>query len=240
MIEFRVATKYYKDNIGIEKINLEVKPGEVVGIIGKNGSGKTTLLRAAANLIDLNQGWVLVDGNLVSDKVYEKLSYISEEGSFFPNLTPQEHEEFFRRMYKSFDSERFNKLLKHFELPRNKKLRSFSRGQKSKFEVICGFCKGAKYILMDEPFLGTDIATRSDFLRLMIGSMKEDDIIIIGTNFIEEIENFLSRAVLLEGGYVKDIIDIEELSESGVSFTDMVKKVLKYNEGGILDILDGR
>ncbi len=238
MIKFKEVSKYYKEGIGVKKVSLDIMPGEVVGIIGKNGSGKTTLLKAAANLISLDEGIVLVDGTFVANKIYEKLSYISEEGSFFPNLTPKEHEAFFLGTYKNFDRVRFNKLLEHFELPTNKKLSSFSRGQKSKFEVICGFCKGAKYILMDEPFLGTDIATRSDFLKLMIGNMKEDDIIIIGTNFIEEIENFISRAILLEKGCIKEIVDMEKLNGSVMSFSDKVKKVLNYNERGILNIID--
>lgn len=235
MIKFMGVNKYYKERIGIIDINLVINPGEVVGVIGKNGSGKTTLLRAGANLISLNSGEVLVDDELFSERAYEKLAYISEEGSFFPNLTPQKHEEFFIEAYKNFDSERFYALLDYFKLPEDKKLSGFSKGQKSKFEVICGFCKGAKYILMDEPFLGTDITTRSDFLKLMIGNMKDDDIIVIGTNFIEEIENFITRAVLMENGRIKKIIDVE--SDNGISFSDRVKRILKYNEGGILDIL---
>lgn len=236
MIKYMDVHKYYKDRIGIIDVNLVINPGEVVGVIGKNGSGKTTLLRAGADLLSLNKGEVMVDGDSFSGKVYEKLAYISEEGSFFPNMTPQEHEEFFSEVYNNFDTERFYALLHYFQLPEDKKLNSFSKGQKSKFEVICGFCKGAKYILMDEPFLGTDITTRSDFLKLMIGNMKEDDIIVIGTNFIEEMENFISKAVLMENGRIKKIIDVE--SDDGISFSDRVKKILNYNEGGILNLLD--
>lgn len=240
MIEFKEVTKFYKDSIGAMNVNLVINPGEVVGVIGKNGSGKTTLLRAGANLLSLNKGEVLVDGKHIADEIYEKLSFISEEGSFFPNITPIEHGEFFSANYKTFDSVRFNRLLDHFNIPKSKKLNSFSKGQKSKFEVICGFCKGAKYILMDEPFLGTDITTRSDFLKFMIGTINEDDIIVIATNFIEEMENFLSRAVLLENGSVKDDINVEELRDRGISFSDMVKKVLDYKESDVLDILDSR
>jgi len=238
MIKYMDVHKYYKERIGVIDINLVINPGEVVGVIGKNGSGKTTLLRAGADLIPLNRGKVMVDGDCFSEKVYEKLAYISEEGSFFLNLTPQDHEEFFCAVYKNFDIDRFYALLHYFQLPEDKKLSSFSKGQKSKFEVICGFCKGAKYLLMDEPFLGTDITTRSDFLKLMIGNMKDDDIIVIGTNFIEEIENFITRAVLMENGRIKKIIDVE--SDSGISFSDRVKRILNYNEGGILELLDNQ
>ncbi|MDP4090104.1 MAG: ABC transporter ATP-binding protein [Bacillota bacterium] len=237
MIEVINATKYFGSRMAFEKINFTAAPGEVVGILGENGAGKTTLLKAIAKLNTLNAGEILVDGRPVTEETYEKLSFITEEGSFFPHLTVEEHEEFFCMQIGSFNKARFNKLIDYFKISRNKKLGTFSKGQKAKFEVACGFSRGAKYILMDEPFLGNDIFTRRDFLKLMIGSMMEDEIIIIATHFIEEIENFLSKAVILNQGNLMNVVDTEKLREEGRTLFDVMKELLNYKENKVLDIL---
>lgn len=245
MISFKSVKKVYSNSpdlknkyAAINYVSFCAGPGEVVGIIGENGSGKTTLMKIAANIIQPDKGHVLIDDEPFSEKAYEKLSFVSEEGSYFPFLTPKEHEEFFKVHFKNFDKTRYNKLLDYFDLPVNKKVRSFSKDLKSKFEVVCGFCKGAKYILLDEPFLGTDAATRSDFLKLMIGGMNDDDIIIIATHFIDEIENFLTRALILKKGEIINDINIEKMKEDRGTLALEIKKTIDSKKGDILDILD--
>jgi ABC-2 type transport system ATP-binding protein len=238
MIEVKEVEKYYKRHLGLGKVSLTVKPGEVVGIVGENGSGKSTLLKVIAGLIPLNRGEVLVDGKPVTAETYNKLSYITEEGSYFPNLTALDHEEFLTANFKNFDKVRFNKLLQYFNIEKDRKLSSLSKGQRAKFEVVCGFSKGAKYILMDEPFLGNDLITRRDFLKLMIATMREDDIIIIATHFIDEIENFLTRTVILKSGYVKKEVYMEDLKEGGYSLSALMEDIYGYREKGVLELLE--
>ncbi|TYQ17761.1 UNVERIFIED_CONTAM: ABC-2 type transport system ATP-binding protein [Acetivibrio alkalicellulosi] len=237
MIYFKTVMKTYKKNSMRIYFNLEIKPGEVVGIIGENGSGKSTLMKIGANLINYDKGCVFIDGEPFTEKAYEKLSFISEQGSYFPFLTSKDHEEFFQVNFENFDKSLYNKLLDYFDIPKNKKISTFSKGQKAKFEVVCGYSKKAKYILMDEPFLGTDVRTRSDFLKLMIGSMNNDDIIVIATHFTDEIENFLTRAILMKDGDIIKDIDIEKLREDGGTLVEELKKASDYKED-ILDIIE--
>src|SRR6056297_3055194 len=102
MLNVDIATKYYKDVLGIEKVSLKVGPREIVGLLGDNGSGKTTLLKAMMNFTKLNIGEVLLDGEIVRDKVYEKIAYISNEGTYFPNMTVVEHLDFYKNMSDNF------------------------------------------------------------------------------------------------------------------------------------------
>jgi ABC-2 type transport system ATP-binding protein len=238
MIEIVNASKYYKDYLALHKVDLIVEEGEVVGILGANGAGKTTLLKAICNLVSLTEGEVMLDGESVKEDVYNKISFITEEGSYFPYLTPEEHEEFLEIHFEKFNKGRFNKLLDYFKINRNKKLDTFSKGEKAKFEVVCGFSKGAKYILMDEPFLGNDVFTRRDFLKLMIGSLETDETLIIATHLIDEIENLLSRAVILEEGGIKEIVTMEELEEKGMSLTELMKTLINYDESEMLKIME--
>jgi ABC-2 type transport system ATP-binding protein len=238
MIDIKNVNKYYGDHTALSNIDLEINEGEVVGILGANGAGKTTLLRAICNLLNIDRGDIRVDGKKLVGEVYNKISYITEEGSFYPYLTPEEHEEFFEVNFQNFNKQRFNKLLDYFKINKYKKLSQFSKGQKAKFEVVCGFCKGAKYILMDEPFLGNDLFTRRDFLKLMIGSLKNDETIVIATHLVDEIEKLLSRAVFLEEGKIKHIYSMEQLEESGKSLMDIMRELVKYDENKIITLID--
>jgi ABC-2 type transport system ATP-binding protein len=238
VIEIKSATVYYKNSLGIDSIKLKVGAGEVMGVLGQNGAGKTTLLKAVANLVPLTFGEVLIEGKAVKGQIYNMISFVTEEGSYFPNLTPMEHQEFFKFNFENFDEVRFNKLLDFFNIDIEQKLGSMSKGQRSKFEVALGFSKGAKYILMDEPFLGKDVFTRRDFLKLMITTLREDETIIIATHLIDEIENMLTRAIILKDGNIKKDISMDDLREEGKGLYDVMAEVFNYNQNKVFDIME--
>lgn len=235
MLCVNFATKYYSNCTALEKVYLEVSPGEIVGVLGDNGAGKTTLLKAIMNLVKLNSGEITVDGKPVRDETYSKLSFITEEGSCFREFSAYEHECFYRNMVDGFDSGRFYKLLDFFNLDPGKKVRAMSRGERAKLEMAIGFSKGAKYILMDEPFMGKDVFTRRDFLKLMIANLRDDESVILTTHLIDEIENILSRAVILKTGRKVCDIKMSELEEQGRSLYDLMKEIKGYKEERISD-----
>lgn len=106
----------------------------------------------------------------------------------------------------------------------------FLAGQKSKLEVSAGFSKGAKYILMDEPFMGKDMFTRRDFLKLMVSSLKNDETILITTHLIDEIENVLDRAVILLHGRIKADFYIDDIRSKGKTLAEVFAEVSGYEE----------
>lgn len=229
------ATKYYGNCTALEKVYLKVGPGEIVGVLGDNGAGKTTLLKAIMNLVELNSGEITVDGKPVSGETYSKLSFITEEGSCFRELSAYEHDYFYRNMLDRFDSQRFYKLIDFFNLDPRKKVYTMSRGERAKLEMAIGFSKGAKYILMDEPFMGKDVFTRRDFLKLMIANLRDDESIIVTTHLIDEIQNILSRAVILKTGRKVCDITMSGLEEQGRSLYDLMKEIKDYKENRMDD-----
>lgn len=237
MIEVKGLKKYYKKEKAIENINFTIQNGEVVGIFGANGAGKTTLLKAMMKLIKIDSGEILIDEKPINYKTYEDIAFITEECSMFNSLNINEHKEFFSSSFEKFNGERFEKLIDFFELNRTKKVETFSKGQKAKLEVAIGFSKGAKYILMDEPFLGNDIFTRSDFLKMMAGFMKPHEIIIITTHLITEIENFISRAIFIKDGTVVGDYQLDELLYQSLTLLDVTKDIFNYDENKIINYL---
>ena len=115
-----------------------------------------------------------------------------------------------------------------FELPGNRKLRSFSTGQKNQFEVIMALCQGADYILMDEPFAGNDVFNREDFYKVLLGILEPSETVFLSTHLIAEVENFLGRAVLLRKGKIVGDVTTLELEEQDRTLMEYVKETYNY------------
>ena len=231
MLEIKGLSKTYRGREGrvqaLEDVELKLGPGEIVGLFGENGAGKTTLLKCILGYLPY-PGQVLLEGEQIGRDRIGRLSFATCEHSFFPNLTPRSHEEFYQSQFRSFRHKRFEALMQFFELPMCKVLRSFSTGQKNQFEVIMALCQGADYILMDEPFAGNDIFNREDFYKVLLGILEPGETVFLSTHLIEEVENFVSRAVLLRKGRILGDVTTLELEEQGMTLTDYVKQVYGY------------
>lgn len=232
MITLRNVKKNYYDKGVLQSAfsceALTLGDGEVIGILGANGAGKTTLLKSILGVCRF-EGDILIDGAPVS-RQYQNLSFITEEGSFLPFLTPQEYGAFLADFWPGFDRERYRRLLEFFELhEEDRPIGDFSNGQQAKLEVAAGFSRGARYILMDEPFLGKDVFTRRDFLKLMAGSLHGGETILLATHQVEEIENFLDRALILHEGAIAADFTIDSLRASGQTLLKRMQEVSGYD-----------
>jgi ABC-2 type transport system ATP-binding protein len=235
MLSIQGITKFYGSHTVLRNVTMPVSPGEIVGLFGANGAGKTTLFKSVMGLLVPNDGWVTIDNSPIKNMAYEKIAFITEEGSYFTNMTPRAHSGFYEAMLPKWNGQRFVKLLDFFELPHDKKVRTFSKGQRAKLEVAVGMSRGASYILMDEPFNGKDIFTRRDFLTLLSTIIGPSESIIIATHQIEEIEAFITRAVVLHGGKIAGDIPTKELKENNITLADYIKKKCGFNEKADFD-----
>ena len=118
--------------------------------------------------------------------------------------------------------------MEFFELPMHKEIHSFSMGQKNQFEVILALSQGADYILMDEPFAGNDIFNREDFYKVLLGILEPNETVILSTHLIEEVSEFISRAVLIRKGKIVGDVSCLELEEQGRSLMDYIKETYHY------------
>lgn len=224
----------------LKNINLEINRGEIVGLFGENGAGKTTLMKSVLQILKY-KGEVLLDHEQVGKKNMEKLSFGTCEHSFFQGFTPELHKEFYEMYFENFKENRFEALMEFFELPRKKPIRSYSTGQKNQFEVVLALCQGADFIFLDEPFAGNDIFNREDFYKVLLGILEPNETIIISTHLIEEVENFISRAVLIRKGEIVGDTTILDLEEQGEKLIDYIKERYEYKNrvNKVIDTLNG-
>lgn len=234
----------YHDKYGkkeaLKNVNLEINRGEIIGLFGENGAGKTTFMKSVLQILNYT-GEILLDGEPLSKKNIEKLSFGTCEHSFFPNLTPEAHAEFYKIYFKDFREKRFEVLMNFFKLPLKKPIRSFSTGQKNQFEVIMALCQGADFIFLDEPFVGSDIFNREDFYKVLLGILESTETIILSTHLIEEVETFIGRAVLIKNGEIIGDVNVLELEEQGDNLIDYIKECYDYKNrvNTVLEALNG-
>ena len=216
MIEVTKLQKTYRKHgatVGLLEADFTVPDGQIVGILGENGAGKTTLLRAMAGLLPA-KGRALFDGKPAAAQ-YQRLSYITAEGSYYPAMTAAEYGALLADLNPAFDEVRYREFLDFFSLSGRDVIGRLSTGQKARLELAAGFAKRAAYYLMDEPFLGKDPFTRKDFIKLMSGTLHGGETILLSTHYLDDVEHFLDRALILHKGRIVDDVLTDDLHENG-------------------------
>ena len=237
MLEIKNLTKTYGGKTALKDVNITFPRGEIVGLFGENGAGKTTLMKSVLGFHSY-LGETTLDGAPINTKNIAKISFATSEHSFFPNLTPAAHRDFYKEHFPTFSDKRFKGLMEFFELPMHKALRHFSMGQKNQFEVILALCQGADYILMDEPFAGNDVFNREDFYKVLLGILEPHETVILSTHLIEEVSDFIGRAVLIRHGKVVGDVTTSELEESGNTLMGYIKETYNYRSDRVSKALD--
>ena len=236
MLELKSISKKYGVTQAVKDVSLTLPQGQIVGLFGENGAGKTTLMKCILGLLS-HGGTITLDGAPINEKNIERLSFATCEHSFFPALTPKGHRDFYQAHFPRFNDKRFHALMDFFELPMNKPLRAFSAGMKNQFEVVVALSQGADYILMDEPFAGNDVFNREDFYKVLLGILEEHETVLLSTHLLEEVQHFISRAVLIRKGELVGDCTIEELEEQGKDLMTYVKETYCYQGDRVSRVL---
>lgn len=236
MLEISHVTKKYRDKEALSDVSLTIPQGQIVGLLGENGAGKTTMMKCILGYLR-HEGVVTLDGETIGPGNIHRLSFATCEHSFFPNLSPESHRQFYQEHFPNFRDKRFRALLDFFELPAHKPARSFSTGQKNQLEVILALSQGADYILMDEPFAGNDVFNREDFYKVLLGILEPNETVLLSTHLLEEVEHFIGRALLLQKGKLVGDVTTLELEEQGKTLMDFVKETYRYKADRVVQAL---
>ena len=228
MLEIKnLNKKYGSGKVALKSVNLTLPSGQIVGLFGENGAGKTTMMKSILGFLKYD-GEITLDGEKITHKNIARISFATSEHSFFPALTPEGHKEFYKEHFDTFREKRFSALMEFFELPMRRRVGSCSTGQKNQFEVLLALSQGADYILMDEPFAGNDVFNREDFYKVLLGILEPAETVLLSTHLIEEVADFIGRAVLLHKGEIIGDLSLDEIEESGKSLIEIIKETYRY------------
>ena len=217
-----------------ENLECHIKTGNIVGLLGKNGAGKTTLLKIFTGLLSQESGTVNISGYEPIKRNVNFLSqlfFISEEFSL-PSISSENYVKIHAGFYPRFDHELFNKLMFEFELERIKNIHKYSYGQKKKFLISFALATKCKILILDEPTNGLDIPSKSIFRKVVAGSLDDDQLVIISTHQVKDVENLIDRIIMLDQGRFileSDLYEISSLFNFRYSKTPNVPDVI-YSE----------
>ena len=226
MIDIINLSKKYGKVHALDDVSFQIKEGKIIGIFGINGVGKSTILKSIAGVIRPDKGKILIDGEEINHKLYNKIAFIPDVDTYFPHLTIKESLAFMKEFYINWDEEKAYNMLKIFNLTDDQMISNLSKGNRARVKIILGFAQNAKYILLDEPFSGIDIFKREEFIKAILTFMNDDESIIITTHEIDEIEHIVDDVIILSNGKIANIFNAEEVRQNeGKSIVDKMREV---------------
>ena len=216
MIQAENISFYYnKRNKLFRDLRFSQAAGSITGLLGKNGAGKSTLLYLISGLLQPKEGSITVNGYVPFKRDPDFLTdffFVTDE-LFLPPLSIDAYTKVYGPLYKNFDFKKMEDLLPEFNLNKKDKLNKLSHGQQKKFIISFALATNCKMLLFDEPTNGLDIPSKSIFRKILVGSVEEDQMVIISTHQVKDVETIIDKIVILEDGQIlfeKDMIQITE------------------------------
>ena len=224
-LEIKNLSMGYKNKV-LDDLNLELEKGQIVGLVGPNGAGKSTLLRILAGLEMTYKGNVLIDGENITYKTAEILSYQPDKFAMSEKLSVKEVVKTYKLFFKDFDEEKFYKIYEEFNLPQKAKVKEMSKGMREKMQIALSLSRKAEIFLLDEPISGVDPSARKAIIETILNNFEEDNLIIVSTHLINQIEPLLDRVLFLSDGKIMMNKTVDEIrSEENMSIEDYFTEV---------------
>ena len=199
-------SKKYKNNRGIQDINLEINRGEIFGFLGPNGAGKTTAMKIMVGLMKADKGDVRINGYSISkdyEQAMKNVGCIIESVTPFPYLTAYENMKLWGQFYDKVDEVRIDKSLQITGLIqyKNEKIKNYSLGMKQRLGIAMAILSDPNIIILDEPFNGLDIEGMVQMRELIINlSNQQKTTFFISSHLIHDIELTCDKVGILYGG----------------------------------------
>lgn len=219
-------SKDYGKLRALDRIDLRLEEGRIVGLLGPNGSGKTTLIKLAARLLVPSEGNVTICGEVPSEKTKAIVSYLPDRNFLPEYMNGEELVAMYKDFFADFDENRAYEMLGSLDIDLKMPLRKMSKGTKEKVQLILTMSRKAKLYLLDEPIAGVDPAARDYILRTIISNYDENATVLISTHLIADVENVLDEAIFLKQGRVILHKSVDEIKEStGQSVDEYFREV---------------
>ncbi|NPV59808.1 MAG: ABC transporter ATP-binding protein [Actinobacteria bacterium] len=214
-LETRGLTKYYGRHIGINGLDIQVRPGEIFGFLGPNGAGKTTTLRLLVGLLRPTSGSAEILGlDMVRQSldIRRRVGYIPGEVRLFEHLTGEETLNLLASFRGKQASGMLKELLDRFELDPSRKVSEYSSGNRQKLAIIQAFMHDPEMLILDEPTSALDPLIRHSFYALCREFKQRGRTIFVSSHILPEMEQVCDRVAIIRKGKLVAVEDVAELA----------------------------
>lgn len=219
MILTEQISKSFGDVQALREVSLDIKEGELFGLIGPDGAGKTTLFRILTTLLLADNGKAKVAGwDVVKDyrKIRQHVGYMPGRFSLYPDLSVQENLEFFATVFGSSIQENYaliKDIYSQIEPFKDRKAGALSGGMKQKLALSCALIHRPKVLFMDEPTTGIDPVSRKELWE-MLGKLKSEGItLLVSTPYMDE-ASLCERVALIQKGKIMTVDEPDKVRKT--------------------------
>ena len=218
----------YHTALALDGLDLALPQGKIIGLLGPNGSGKTTLIKLAAGLLTPTAGTITVCGEKIGTGSKALVSYLPDRTYFSRQQKIRELLDLFQDFYPDFDRVRAEQMLAALGISQEARLKTLSKGNQEKVQLVLVMSRRAKLYLLDEPIGGVDPAARDYILNTIITNYDPTATVVISTHLSADVERVLDEFVFLyQGKVVRRGIADETREETGKSLDELFREVFK-------------
>ena len=224
----------------LKEVSFKVKPGQIMGFIGRNGAGKTTTLKCIMNLVHYEGGEISAfEKDMTKNELENKqrIGFALSELNYYPNKTIRQLMDVTKRFYKQFDEHKFEEACRLFNLNIDKKLEELSSGMKVKYSVAIALSHHAELLILDEPTSGLDPVSRDEILDIFRQLVKKEDrAILFSTHITSDLDKCASDITYIHDGEIiysgtkKEFINSYLFVKDKTSNKELLNEYIAYKE----------
>lgn len=208
VVKIENLVKRYKELIALDHFNLNIKEGEIFGLLGPNGSGKTTAINCLLSLLTFDKGTIEIFGEKMTPtnyKIKREIGIVMQNVAVFDELTVYENIDYFCGLYitdKKTRKQYVEDAIAFVELENFKKFypKKLSGGLLRRLNIACGIAHKPKLIVLDEPTVAVDPQSRNKILEGIQELNRNGATIIYTTHYMEEVEQICTRIAIIDKG----------------------------------------
>ena len=223
IIETRNLTKVYRDFWGRPKVmalnalDLQIKRGEIFGLLGPNGSGKTTTIKLLLGLLFPTKGEATIFGEPTTNvEKNERIGYLPEESYLYKFLNAEETLHFYGRLFKMSGKERARRVGRLIDLvglsgAKHRQLREYSKGMQRRIGLAQALINEPELILLDEPTSGLDPIGTAEIKELIKDLRQQGKTVVLSGHLLADMQDICDRIAILHRGELKQLGRVDEL-----------------------------
>jgi len=217
IVQIRELSKMFKNIRALDRVDLEIDPGRIIGLLGANGAGKSTLLRHIIGLYLGDEGECVTfgcDAAKLGPKELARIGYVHQEGELLEWMTVDQLIRYVSTYYPNWNHQLEEKYVADFDISTKARVGSLSPGQRQKLAILLAIGFEPELLILDEPASTLDPVARSQFLDLLLQIIQaENRTIIISSHILSDVEKVIDHVVIMKQGRILRDCSFDELRE---------------------------